>query len=422
MKKLLSFGILLILAGTLLAQAPQSFKYQAIARDVEGNVLADHQVSLRISLLQDNKSGTAVYSETHNLQTNQFGLINLEIGMGKNKSGDIATIDWGNSKYFVNVEIDINGGSDYKSLGVSQLLSVPYALYAETSGNSSKSAASWTDTSPFTYLTNSGWKVGIGTPTPGQKLHIYDPAATIRLQDDDDASSFTEFDDASFAQLSIKKIVNSGAAIIDINPMPLDGSSVARFRFFRSTNTTAQVGFFIYKGNNTATINSFLGANSNSFFNVNTGNVGIGTTAPAYKLDVNGDINIPIGSNYKIGGVNIPTEGSQWTTNASDIYYNSGKVGIGTISPGTTLDVTSNNTSDLSLIRTYWPWTDTRGYLSVWGQDDFDGITSLDIDGYEIGILGISNGGLPGDNYGIYGYSTGTGATSRMKQMETMHP
>ena len=64
------------------AQVPQSFKYQAIARDAHGNVISNQQVSLKINLLQGSRSGQLVYSEIHNTKTNQFGLINLEIGKG----------------------------------------------------------------------------------------------------------------------------------------------------------------------------------------------------------------------------------------------------------------------------------------------------------------------------------------------------
>ncbi len=173
MKNLFGIVFLCIIFTALnFAQAPQSFKYQAIARDVEGNVISDQQISLRISLLQESETGTAVYSETHELQTNQFGLINLEIGMGKNKSGEISSINWETGKYFVNVEIDVNGGSDFVSMGISQLLSVPYALFAESAGSGSKQSMSWTDGASVTYLTNSGWDVGIGTSAPSSKLDV----------------------------------------------------------------------------------------------------------------------------------------------------------------------------------------------------------------------------------------------------------
>ncbi len=175
MKKLsLTIGIFLITACILFAQAPQSFKYQAIARDVEGNIISNKEISLRINLLRGSKSGKLVYSEIHDVQTTDFGLILLEIGNGDNKSGDFSSIDWGNDSYYVSIEIDKNGGSDFISMGTSQLLSVPYALYAETSGSSSgsKETMSWIDGSGATYLANSGWNVGIGTSAPSSKLDV----------------------------------------------------------------------------------------------------------------------------------------------------------------------------------------------------------------------------------------------------------
>ena len=182
MKQLIGIVSVCLMASVLsFAQAPQSFKYQAIALNIEGNVISDKQISMRISLIQDSKTGQAVYSETHDLKTNQFGLISLEIGKGKNKNGEISSVNWESGNYFVNVQIDVNGGSDYVSMGVSQLLSVPYALYAETSGsvstssttsNGSKEAMSWTDAGSVTYLTNPLNNAGIGTTAPVSKLHV----------------------------------------------------------------------------------------------------------------------------------------------------------------------------------------------------------------------------------------------------------
>ncbi|MCP4126453.1 MAG: collagen-like protein, partial [Gammaproteobacteria bacterium] len=128
MKKLtLTFTILVIIASITFAQAPQSFKYQAIARDVEGNIISNKQISLRISLLQGSNSGKIVYSETHDLQTTAFGLILLEIGNGNVNTGNFSDITWGNDNYYVSIDIDAHGGTDFVSMGISQLLSVPYA-------------------------------------------------------------------------------------------------------------------------------------------------------------------------------------------------------------------------------------------------------------------------------------------------------
>jgi len=170
-KLLLTLGILVIVASTILAQAPQSFKYQAIARDVEGNVLSDQQISIRMNLLQGSNTGQVVYSEIHDFRTNQFGLINFEIGNGKMKIGDISAINWGLSQYFVQIEIDINGGSDYKNMGVSQLLSVPYALYAEKTSEAEDKKKLWRDNGTHIYNTNTA-NVGIGIKNPAEKLDV----------------------------------------------------------------------------------------------------------------------------------------------------------------------------------------------------------------------------------------------------------
>ena len=115
----------------LQAQAPQSFSYQAIVRDADGEPLADQQVSLRISLHQGSETGSVVYSETHDPVTSPLGLVNLGIGTGTVISGTFTDIDWPTGQYFLELEIDPAGGSAYVPLGTTQLVSVPYALFSE---------------------------------------------------------------------------------------------------------------------------------------------------------------------------------------------------------------------------------------------------------------------------------------------------
>ncbi len=115
--------------------APHAFKYQAVARDASGNPLTNQNVSFRISILQGSATGAAVYQETQTTTTNQFGLSNLEIGMGNVVSGSFDSIQWGNGTYFVKIEMDASGGTNYALMGTSQMLSVPYSLYAENAGN-----------------------------------------------------------------------------------------------------------------------------------------------------------------------------------------------------------------------------------------------------------------------------------------------
>jgi hypothetical protein len=136
MKKLytLSFSLLLII-NLATAQAPQGFKYQASVRDNNGIALLNKLVAIKISLLAGTANGTSVYSEVHNVVTSDFGIVNLNIGNGTVSSGNFTTIDWGSNTYFIKTEVDINNGTNFLFMGTSQLLSVPYAMFAAKSGN-----------------------------------------------------------------------------------------------------------------------------------------------------------------------------------------------------------------------------------------------------------------------------------------------
>ena len=90
---------------------------------------------MRMTIQQGSIGGTTVYQETFSPTTNAYGLVNLEIGSGTVVSGDFTTIDWSAGPYFIETAVDVTGGTSYAVMGTSQLMSVPYALYAKTSGN-----------------------------------------------------------------------------------------------------------------------------------------------------------------------------------------------------------------------------------------------------------------------------------------------
>ncbi len=124
------------LSPTASAQAPQKMSYQAVIRNASNALVVSHSVGMKISILQGSSSGSAVYEETHTPTTNANGLATIEIGGGTIVTGTFAGIDWSTGTYFIKTETDPAGGSSYTITGTSQLLSVPYALYAKNAGTS----------------------------------------------------------------------------------------------------------------------------------------------------------------------------------------------------------------------------------------------------------------------------------------------
>lgn len=117
-----------------LAQSPQAFSYQAVATDNTGRELTDQAIGIKASILRGNNPGTAVWIETHNVSTDEFGLFTLSIGEGTPQSAaapTFADIDWSIGPYFLRIDMDATGGTNYVFVGTTQLLSVPYALYTK---------------------------------------------------------------------------------------------------------------------------------------------------------------------------------------------------------------------------------------------------------------------------------------------------
>ena len=136
MKKLiLLFVAIATFSLSSFGQSPEGFNYQAAVRDAGGLILNNQAVGMQMTIQQGSIGGTNVYQETFVPTTNAYGLVNLEIGSGTVVSGDFTTIDWSAGSYFIETAVDVTGGTSYAVMGTSQLMSVPYALYAKNSGN-----------------------------------------------------------------------------------------------------------------------------------------------------------------------------------------------------------------------------------------------------------------------------------------------
>jgi uncharacterized protein (TIGR02145 family) len=219
MKKLILTLIAIVAMLAAVAQAPNAFNYQTAVRNADGNIIADQSVAFQISILQGATDGTAVYVETHNATTSVHGLVNFQIG-GGTSTDDFSAIDWAAGPYFVKVDLDAAGGTTFIEMGTSQLLSVPYAKYAETTGNAAalmerlavleemNGIGTITDIDgnqyEITKIGNQIWmaenlrvtKYADGTPIP----QVTDNTEWMNLGDDDKAFCWWENDSATYAE------------------------------------------------------------------------------------------------------------------------------------------------------------------------------------------------------------------------------
>jgi uncharacterized protein (TIGR02145 family) len=307
---------------TIFAQAPNAFNYQGVARDLTGNPILNRNIGIRVSILQGTITGNEAYKELHLISTSNTGLFNIQIGGGTPVSGSIGSINWGEGSFFLKIEMDENGGSSYKLIGTNQLLSVPYALYAEKSGNSTL----WSKNGSNVYYNNGN--VGIGITNPMNKLQI--------LVDSNDFA-------VPFSVINKNTGANSAANI----GVRCDGPSAFSFGKL-GEKATGWPGYgtpgtsYIYNGkygkglniivpdSTDGKINFFVGTTAKStpkLMIANNGNIGIGTTNPVSKLQVsNGDVMIPEGNLYfgkflKIGDYNANSHINQFELNQNSIIY-----------------------------------------------------------------------------------------------------
>ena len=134
-KKIIFLATFLCLHFIIAAQVPQKMNFQAVLRNANNAIIAKCVVGMRISILQGSPTGTSVYTETQTVNTDYNGLVSLQIGGGIPQLGPFSSIDWAHGPFFLKTESDPSGGISYSIIGTSELLSVPYALYAVNSRN-----------------------------------------------------------------------------------------------------------------------------------------------------------------------------------------------------------------------------------------------------------------------------------------------
>ncbi len=388
---LISF-IFLLSTFYLSAQVPQKLNYQGIARDTKGNPLAQQRMTLKLTVLPTADATEGEYEEIQTVTTNEFGLYTLQIGSGTPISGEMKTVKWETGNKYIKVAIDPKGGNDFVDAGTSQLLSVPYAIYADKAGMAKtaggdrtgavNSAASHVagDANYLTKFTglnvigksqlyDNGTNIGIGTTSPAARLHLYSNVAGVqqhlRMQNADSigVGRFTMYNDSllSYATFSKygTKYIGGYTGIPTLYPY-------ANLLAFGNNGKAANDGlgrFLISSGGNVG-ISVFKSGTSKLKFHADyaTENVGIGgNAAPVSRVHLNNtdgtsmDVRLTntttghtatdgmtITMSGNIASINNRENSSlAFATNNTERarISSNGDVGIGTISPTAKLDV-----------------------------------------------------------------------------------
>ncbi len=349
MKKLTLSLVFILSAIVLLAQTPQAFSYQAVVRDNAGAILQNQNVGVRISIHDVTAGGTIIYQETFYETTNQFGLVNLEIGKSTPAIGSFENINWSSDPKFIETEIDISGGTAYISMGASELLSVPYALYSGATGDTSM----WRRNGDAIYYYNG--MVGIGTTSPQGDLHVNSPSTKTE----------TIF-------------IGTGLNDLNVDYSAYCGSGTTNY-VAELTNAGPDPNIFKWSNDNGSTW---------------TENVEMA------KSGINVGLCVIIGFDAVYGH----TYGDQWSWSVSEDFMNelvvrNGKVGIGIATPGAELEVagmvkiTGGSPGDRKAL-----FSDTSG-LASWHYVAIDDLADGQTDTTSV-FLGMGAGtNDDGDNY-----------------------
>ena len=117
---------------------PEGLNYQAIARSADGSIISDTRIGIRIEILKGTAGDEVEYVEVHHVRTNLNGQFNLVIGQGSKEVGEFKAIRWEEGNKWLQFSVDINETGDFDFMGKSQMLSVPYAMYAGSAGGAKR--------------------------------------------------------------------------------------------------------------------------------------------------------------------------------------------------------------------------------------------------------------------------------------------
>jgi hypothetical protein len=292
------------------AQTPQKFNYQGIARDTKGNPMGKQTLGIKLSVLPTADATTPEYEEVQTITTNEFGLYTLQIGNGTAVSGTMKDVKWETGNKYIRVDIDPQGGTNYADAGTTQLLSVPYAIYADRAGMAKMPTGNRAGTQHFlskfdangsssdeinSQLFDNGTNIGIGTTTPLAKLHINQNVAAVqehvRMQNlsATGAGRFTMYSNAANNYATFTKYgSNFGGGYAGVSTLYPFANLLAFGN--NGVNANDGLGRFLISTAGNAGISLFKSSTSKLKFHADftTENVGIGgNSAPVSRVHMN---------------------------------------------------------------------------------------------------------------------------------------
>lgn len=335
------------ISNYVFAQSPQGISYQAVVRNASGDLVTSTDISVRISIRETSVTGNVVYQESSLVTSNSFGLINLVVGQGTPLQGTVAGIDWSSDSHFLQVEVDIAGGTAYVDLGTNSLWSVPYALYgadedadptnelqtlsvsgstlAISSGNTVAIPSFW-NLNGLDLVNNSGSRVGIGTGLPNATLDVNGPIHNVGEQ-------FTHTKEGTY--LEYNKELNGISYILNQKGL-------------------GNGGFYVGAVNQADNIDHWLFINGD-------GEVGINNLNPEASLDIVSPVTSPrvrtdaggwyvhdLLNNFRAGIIDQKTASytgiyGDGISNTPQIVMNDGNIGLGITQPVNKLDIVGGN-------------------------------------------------------------------------------
>jgi hypothetical protein len=301
MKKLffstLPFALFLINFSGFAQAPPEGINYQAVARDTSGRAISNSlNLKVQFTIWDALTGGTVIFTETHNpLSTNRYGLFTSVIG--KVNTLGFSSINWATGNVFLEVEIDTVGGNNYVSMGRTQMVSVPYALYAKTAGSGPIGTTGSTGSTGFAGSTGSTGPTG----TNGI-MGITGITGSTGTTGVTGSTGSTGMTGATGADLGTHWTLTGNAGT-------LPGTN-----FIGTTDNQD----FVFQTNGTEKMRVLSG-----------GNVGIGTSTPGTSLELQGAITYTPSTRF------IPTSGFLNPVNDGYIRITSGgAININSISSG----------------------------------------------------------------------------------------